>query len=387
MSNLRTLNQISLQSVLRPAVGDPVDSWYTQLTRLLEKYFVVFCLGFIGIACARIISTYNTLSLTIDEPSHLACGTEYIANHVYRIETQHPPLSRMMIALGPYMAGVRPLGLPLMGKEGVGEIASSGNVDRTIFLMRSGTLPFFILACVVAGAWSCHYFGKPVAVVATALFTLLPTTLADAGLAITDMALGATVGAAFLVAMLWAEKPTLLRSLLLGVSLALACLSKFTALGYLPMTLGLALVAYLAAKWPGWDRLGGMARRRILPLALAAVTTGFVIWAGYWFSFAPFDTNLRVGHLSLPAPEFFDGARSALHHNRTGHMAFLLGRVSMTGWWYYFPVALAVKTPISFLILLGIGMFACLRGRRQPAYFLLLAFVLGILLPAMSAPR
>ena len=41
--------------------------------------------------------------------------------------------------------------------------------------------------------------------------------------------------------------------------------------------------------------------------------------------------------------------------NREGHAAFLLGEFRMTGWWYYFPVALAVKTPIAFLLLLPWG--------------------------------
>src|SRR5580704_12975908 len=89
----------------------PADLWQARFAPLLEKYFLILCLGFIGIACARVISTYNALSLTTDEPAHLACGMEYLANHVYKIETQHPPLSRLMVALGPYLAGVRPLGL------------------------------------------------------------------------------------------------------------------------------------------------------------------------------------------------------------------------------------------------------------------------------------
>ena len=53
----------------------------------------------------------------------------------------------------------------------------------------------------------------------------------------------------------------------------------------------------------------------------------------------------------------------------------------MTGWWYFFEVALAVKTPLAFLILLGFGVAPALR--RQPRYrrpWLPLAFAGGILL-------
>lgn len=266
----------------------------------------MLCLCFVGIGSARIISTYSALSLTIDEPVHFACGLEYVAQHVYRYETQHPPLARAMQALGPYLAGARPLGLPLPRNESLSVIAHLGNVNRTIFLMRLGNLPFFLLACLVVCCWSWHTFGKPIAVVATGLFTLLPTMLADAGLATTDMALGANVGAAFLAAILWAERPTGSRSMLLGLFTALACLSKFTALGYLPVAACLTLAFHLALRWPGWPGLWRCAQQRAAPFALAAGTTVLLIWAGYWFSVGKVSSPLAIGllgrNLNLPAP-------------------------------------------------------------------------------------
>jgi hypothetical protein len=363
--------------------------WENQLAPWLEKHFLVLCLCFVGIGCARIISTYSALSLTADEPSHFACGLQYLATHTYRYEPEQPPLSRMMQALGPYLAGSRPLGLPSPVEEGLSVIAHSGNVDRTIFLMRLGNLPFFLLACLVVCGWSWYALGKPIAVVATGLFTLLPTVLADGGLATTDMALGANVAAAFFATLLWAERPAWLRALLLGLFTGLACLSKFPALGYLPCAGCLALASYLVVRWPGWLGLWRLAKQRAATLALAAATTALLIWAGYWFSVGQFTSHWfffgRVFGAPLPAPEFFDGIRVALHHNRQGHWAFLLGECRRTGWWYYFPVALAVKTPIAFLILLALGTFVCLRERARPVHLMLLAFSLGILLPAMRS--
>lgn len=359
--------------------------WESRLAPFFDKYCLVLCISLVGIACTRIISTYNALSLTNDEPTHFACGLEYVAKHVYRIETQHPPLSRMMEALGPYLLGARPSGLPGPNGEGVSVIAHSGNVNRTIFLMRLGNLPFFLLACLVVGGWSWHAFGKPIAVVATGLFTLLPTMLADAGVATTDMALGANVGAAFFAIILWAERPTWLRALLMGLFTALACLSKFTALGYLPGASCLGLAAYLAVRWPGWRGLWRLARQRAATFALAAATTALLIWAGYWFSIGGFYSHRFGKIISLPAPEFFDGIRVALDHNRWGHWAFLLGEFRESGWWYYFPVALAVKTPIAILILFVLGTYVCFRQRNRPIYLMPLAFSLGILLPAMRS--
>jgi hypothetical protein len=166
---------------------------------------------------------------------------------------------------------------------------------------------------------------------------------------------------------------------LLGVCLGLAFLSKFTALGYVPFTLALALASYSIATRQGWRQLRELARQRAASFALAVCTTCLIVWVAYWFSFG----IVRGINFSLPAPEFFAGIGHALVRNRDGHPAFLLGRFSMTGWWYYFPVALAVKTPIAFLIMVAMGISVCLRERARPAYLFPLVFSLGILLPAM----
>ncbi|MGB8888135.1 MAG: phospholipid carrier-dependent glycosyltransferase [Candidatus Korobacteraceae bacterium] len=333
----------------------------------------------VGIACARIISTYNALSLTADEPTHLACGMEYVAEHVYTLETQLPPLSRALQSIGPYLAGARPTGLPVMREEGLSIIAHSGSFNRTVFLMRLGNLPFFLIGCLVVCWWSWHTFGKPIAVLATGLFTLLPTNLADAGIATTDMALGVNVGAAFFATIYWAEKPTWRRALLLGLCAALAFLSKATAVGYVPITVCLAFACYLAVSRPNSRELLNLARQRIATFILAAFTTAFVMWAAYWFSFG----ILPGTTISLPAPEYFHGVFEALAHDKSGHGAYLFGEFRRTGWWYYFPVVLALKTPIAFLILLGFGIFVSIRQRAQLVYLFPLAFSVGILAPAM----
>jgi hypothetical protein len=46
----------------------------------------------------------------------------------------------------------------------------------------------------------------------------------------------------------------------------------------------------------------------------------------------------------------------------------LLGSYSTTGWWYFFPVVLAVKTPLSFLIL-ALGGYGLLFVRRRSERF------------------
>jgi hypothetical protein len=71
------------------------------------------------------------------------------------------------------------------------------------------------------------------------------------------------------------------------------------------------------------------------------------------------------------------------HHSAAGHMSYLFGELSETGFWYYYPVVLAVKTPLGFAILLGAALALTLRrgGPLRNAQ-LPLVFAAGILLAA-----
>jgi 4-amino-4-deoxy-L-arabinose transferase-like glycosyltransferase len=335
----------------------------------------------IAIATIRTVATYPETGLTFDEPGHMACGLQYLAQHVYLYEAQHPPLARVMSALGPYLDGARPLGVRNQDQEGVAVIYHDGHPFRTLTLMRLGILPFFLLVSLVVYFWAVRYFGGAVAVFATGLFTMIPPVLAHAGLATTDMPLTACLSAAFFSLVLWAGKPTWKLGLLLGLTTALAVLSKFTALGFLPAAAVLALVPYLVVERPGMKKLAALAKERAATFALAALTGALVIWAAYSFSFG----KVPGWSVPLPAPSLFEGVRFAMFHNDKGHAAYLFGEVRNTGWWYFFPVVLALKTPIAFLLLLGSGTLVCWRKRAEFACWLPLAFSLGILVPSMTS--
>jgi 4-amino-4-deoxy-L-arabinose transferase-like glycosyltransferase len=259
-------------------------------------------------------------------------------------------------------------------------IAQSGHPDRILLLMRLGILPFFWLFCLVVFLWTRHHFGRLIAVLATALATLVPTVLAHAGLATTDMPFTACVGAAFLALMLWVEKPTVRNALLLGAATALAMLAKFTTVVYLPLPAAVMLAWFLVSERPGAARLAALVKERAPTFAVAVLTGATGIWAGYLFSFG----MVQPWQMRLPAPEFFHGILTVLNHNAMGHYAYLLGRNSQFGWWYFFPVALAVKTPLPFLGLLGVGLYLCWRNRAQMRYRYPAVFALSILVFSMT---
>ena len=76
-------------------------------------------------------------------------------------------------------------------------------------------------------------------------------------------------------------------------------------------------------------------------------------------------------------------------HNAEGHPGYLLGKPTQTGFWYFYLVDLAVKTPLALLVLFFIGAVATLRRHSADVPVLLrrpwmpLAFSAGVLGVAM----
>jgi 4-amino-4-deoxy-L-arabinose transferase-like glycosyltransferase len=212
--------------------------------------------------------------------------------------------------------------------------------------------------------------GEAVAVIAVLEFTMLPPILAHAGLATTDMA--AATGAAALYAFVrWLDQGDMARSLVLALTLALAVLSKFSALLMLPA----CAVALLV--WRGWHgkeagrHAPGGQKQRVLAVGVTVVGACLLVWAGYRFSAGSLAQNGpplryqmadaitgRSGRLHdlvhsamdsapVPAPRFFRGLQAVADKNRGDPGVYIWGRNRQGQCWYFFPVVLAVKSPLA----------------------------------------
>src|SRR6185436_18301178 len=230
-----------------------------------------------------------------------------------------------------------------------------------------------------------------VAVVAVALFTNVPAILGHAGLMTTDLSVAATLPLALLALDMVLDcggKAAAFKSggsaaavhIFLGFAVGLGVLSKLSFLVYFPIC---ALVM-IAMRWPP--------RVKVRGLAVAAGVALVVVTAGYRFEIRrPVDVAAdapqffeaahiprALAYVPLPAPSLPIGLAQVRLHDRGGHNAFLLGKQSRTGWWYYFPVVFFFKTPLPLLILFLAGAFY----RRTREFALIAA---AILLFAMTA--
>jgi len=359
-------------------------------------------------ACTlAITATYDKLSHTIDAPNHIATGMEWLQDGTYIMWTENPPLARAAVALGPYLDGAE---IPdadnpeaLRTKSGIeancgmaGGLGSyllyeTGGYQRTLSLARAGTLPFFLLAAAVLWLWLGR--DHPLAgFLAIAAFCTLPAILAHSGLATTDIAFVAVFLLFVWRLVGWLEDSTIVQSIFLGLSIGLAVATKFTSLVFIPAA-SLALVAARAwgergrdqNHWKVWGR-------RILQAFLVSAPVGAtLIWAAYRFSlgtlsdlpqhlcgwqvYGPDVGGLRgsianaLVEVTLPAPEFLHGILVLLAHNHAGHWAYTLGEVSLTGFWYFYPLALLVKTPLAFMVLFVLGFVLVLRRRGESAWW------------------
>ena len=340
---------------------------------LVAAVLLVFC------GAARILATYPVFTQTGDEGGHLACGMEWWDEGRYTREWQHPPLARIAVAFGPYLSGVHSKGIRDFGYEGNAILNSSGAYWTNLTLARLGVLPFYFLTCFVVWAWAEIAFGIRTALLATLFVTNLPAILANSSLATTDMVVTATLCASLLAFVLWLERPSARNTVLLGLTIGLAILSKFSVVLFLPVCAGIIVaVRKFAMGAPPAASL----RRRLTSIAGALLITVFLLWAGYRFSAAPFyekgtphaigerflakhitlrDAVFAVLETPLPGMQVIRGIADVGLHNSVGHPAYLLGEWSRNGWWYFFPVLLTVKTPLGFLILSILGTVLLLR--------------------------
>ena len=348
---------------------------------------------FLFVAVARIVSTYSVFSQTWDEPVHVASGMEWLQQGTYTYEDLHPPLARIAVAMGPYLSGIRlssrDLKPEVLVAGGNAIFAAHGEYLNNLALARLGVLPFFLLGVGIVWYWTRRVFGDWTAVAAVGLFTTLPPILGHAGLATTDLPIAATFTVALFAFTTWLERPTIVQSLVLGMTVGLAILCKFSALLFLPACGVAVLLCWLFTSGVNIPERRQDIMFRLKLLGLAALICAGAVLACYRFSSHPVTAHDQRPHqfldhlfgqregrwhdlaydvaetVPVPVPEFFHGITQVRGRVTSSTGMYLLGQVGTGGWWYFFPVALIVKTPIPFLILMVVGALGVIRRWKR----------------------
>jgi hypothetical protein len=371
-------NEVQLGSLREPRRAHTA-SWLKS-----DRLFAAVVIFLIAITVARLVPTYTIFTGTYDEPVHIASGMEWLDQGTYgRYRLDNPPLARVAVATGLFLKGLRSHGKEDAVEEGNQILYSDGNYSRNLTLARLGTLPFLILACVTILLWMRRWFTAISGIWALLLFLSLPPVLGHSALATLDIACAATIVTVLYQFMRWLENPTWPRSIGLGAALGLAILTKFSSFTFLGVCGPVAIACYFLS---GRDRLTShrQPRLRVGRLAITVCLAFVLVWAGYRFSLKSLSADQRyqktssespkvaaalsrISEVRLPLVEMGHGLFTLFVNNRKGYDSFLLGQYRRTGWWYFFPVVLGVKTPIGLLVLASAGILVMLmRFQRSP---------------------
>jgi len=364
-------------------------------------------------ACVLAAGSWRFYSNTWDEPEHLAAGIELLDRGKYEYDTEHPPLGRVFLAIGPYLAGARSFGTPPPEgtPEGLHILYSKGAYWRDLTLARLGMLPFLALLLYATWLWARRLLpSEGAALLAVVLVVSVPPVLGHAALASLDVAAAATTLLALYALQCWMVSAQLRDAIFFGLASGVAVVTKFSSVPFI----GVSLIVLSLTHWLALRRQGSAATvpaaalpaadlpvasladpaptwgRRAAGLALAALVGLAPIWLAYGprvadpagvafrFNWAvsyllaqhglAHGFGVLLSHLWLPRElkDLVNGIVAVEAHNDSGHLSYLLGQTRLTGWWYFYLVALAVKTPIPLLIAGPIGLVGlALRGFRQ----------------------
>ncbi|HUK30838.1 MAG TPA: glycosyltransferase family 39 protein, partial [Candidatus Acidoferrum sp.] len=374
------------------------------ITRGPTRIFVVLVI-FTVLFLALTTISFTRMSATSDEPVHLTMGYRALKAGDYRVDPEHPPFLRMWAALPLlFERNIKfpsqdidksdPLGWVLGKRPDEWDYSHSflyelNDADHMLYPARFMIALLGVLLGILIFCWAREWLGFWPAVLALGFYTFEPNILAHASLVTTDF--GITCFLFGSVYFLWRTCRCLNLVNLAGLAAfsSLTANSKFSApaLGLI-ILIALAIRAFRATPWP--SRIGKLPEIRTrLGKALAAagvlLLVGIACWAAIWaiygFRYLPsstpgweysFEDDSRVRaqapvavdvvhwinerHLLPNAySEGFLLERARSH----GREAFLDGELKINGWWYYFPFAFSIKTPITLIFLFLGGLIFC----------------------------
>jgi hypothetical protein len=95
-------------------------------------------------------------------------------------------------------------------------------------------------------------------------------------------------------------------------------------------------------------------------------------------------SSMSGNFLTRPLAQWLLGFGMVAFHVGGGHDSFLLGQVSNQGWWYYYPVAIFLKTQLAFFALIGLTFVFRKRFKDKDWFTEIYLWVLPITLLAMG---
>lgn len=383
------------------------------------------------VAVALATAVYGTLavlserdkSAVFDEVIHLPPGYAALKMGDHRMNPLHPPLARIIAAVPLlFMDEVRVDPDDLAWRTarpwewGKRFLYRWNDGDRLLFWGRLPIVALGMLLAVAVFLWARRQWGLPASLLALVLCVLSPDVLAHGHLVTNDLPLTLFVFLSVVAFDRLMDGITVWRVIAVALGVGAAFATKFSAFALPPILAALSLVVACREE-PLFVAIGAprevrSRRGKLAVLAAVLVAIGalalVVVWAAYGFRSAlspdpAVDAFMHRGDVPPASPVLRIGA--ALTRGRLlpeawvwgflncfksfeSRPSFLLGEYSERGWWYYFPVAIALKAPLPLLVLVAAAAVLAVvrpaRGRGPwfvwlpPALFLALTMTQNI---------
>ncbi len=285
-------------------------------------------------------------------------------------------------------------------------------VSRLPFIALSGLLGLFVYR------WSRRLHGDRGGLISLATYTFCPLMLSHAQLVIVDVFHAFWFFLSVYAFWAYARQPSWRRFLGTCLLVAITGGSRHTFLSLGPifaLLMGWELLRRREIRpplaRPAW-LVGGRFRRTAVLGGLFAVVVPVlmfaILWPAYWFHVArpmrfedrphrnvdrklpegPIrDLGYAVLEAPIPASEYLGAFIGAVVHGELGHPSFIHGHRSRHAPWYFYPVAMAMKTPLATIALVALGVLWPIRGWKGPSGgVFLLAAILVVVVGSFGLP-
>lgn len=362
------------------AIGATIFSALAVVKRLvIARKAEAVCGALLLLMAVNLFAAISRKSITNDEIVHIPAGYYHLVAGEFQLNNEHPPLVKMWAALPLLLVQPDEPPAPKTENENFMERtwgfherfwqANQPRFQTVTFWPRAMMVPITLALGALIFIFARRLFGETAALIAVALYVLEPTVLAHGRIVHTDVPAALVYLLFFFALYRYSETPDLKRALLLGLACAVALLTKFSMLVIVPVLGVYLLVRLIVGRRDRKERTQVFVHGGLITAAVL-----FLINAAYYFHHPPLEasdvrwvemkspaflgfvtTFVRVVSKIIPTYYLF-GVYNIELHNHFGHATSLLGQYNDLGWWYYFPVAFALKTTIPFLVLAMTGL-------------------------------
>ena len=358
-----------------------------------------------------LISRANTI--TWDEPDHIYSG--YMSwRGDFGLNPEHPPLVKFVATLP--LLGMQ-LNVPEMQDRpyrlqavlGGRDFIFHNDADKMVFRAQLAASIFTLLLLLIAFLAAQEMFGTSAGFLVLGLLAFDPTLLAHGALVTTDAAQTCFLLASIYAFYRYVRFPSAERLMITGIAAGLALASKHSAVLVFPMLVLLAGVEIFRrepAETADERTAGKRAARYAAALVVIGLMSVAILWAAYGFRYAARENGLQLNPpmeaqlAKVPSPT----QAKVLHEFARFHLlpesyvygfahvlfsaddfnSYLFGKSYPHAVWFYFPVAMLVKSSLTFLILLAIGVWVIASGRLRKSREVLFLVIPPLIYLAVS---